>query len=71
MLQPTKGLAVDDPIPIPLKNRAQRAFGFRTVPPPAQSASGGPGGKNQPFPFFNVLADGHSLGYSEFKDTNF
>jgi hypothetical protein len=44
MFQPTKGLAVDDPVPIPLKSRTEGAFGFRAISPPALDTPGGPGG---------------------------
>ena len=58
-LQPAKGLAVNNPIPVPLKGCSQIAGGLGPRPPGAVRRVGRPGGQQQGFLLFQTLPNRH------------
>ncbi len=57
VLQPAKGLGVDDAVPIALEHRADGILGLRTQPPAAAGAARGLGCEMSGFECFELLAN--------------
>ena len=58
-LEPAKGFAVQDPVPVPLKLGAHVVRRDRPLPAPGLAAELGIGAECLPFPVFQSLFDGH------------
>jgi hypothetical protein len=61
VFEAAKGLAVYDPVPVPLESGANGMGLFRTETPLAFGAQAGPGRQILLFHFFNLLSDVHGL----------
>jgi hypothetical protein len=57
MLQPPERLGMDDPIPIMLKGRPERALFFKALPPLGHCTKGRKRGEDKPLPLFQSLSD--------------
>ena len=59
LFQPPERLAVDDPVPVPLVDRADGVLGFRARPAAALVRKAGPGRKGQMFNLLGAQTDIH------------